>query len=227
MTVAPSTQRHGSSNAFARERDAAILWLLQRHPATAAMLVEIGLFRTKARASKRLRRLVRKRQLRVAGTISLKNGRPVHAYSRGLPVKTDNLLHEVQISRICFKTHADEVRRGPREVDQFLRPDAELIINGQRYLLEFDRGTMSYPVIERTRFAKYQFCRDFVLWVCPTQARMQGLRKRAAVLRETALFTTLNQALRDPHAPIWVDFDGELAALPRTRKGGPNGGDKS
>lgn len=227
MTTIPSPDRQPDSSAFASQRDTQILWLLERHPATAGMLSEIQLFRSKARASKRLNRLVEKKQLRLAGTVSLKDGRPEHVYCRGHGVKGDNVLHEVQISRLCFKTHADEVRRGPDGVDTELRPDAEFLINGQRYLLEFDNGTMGLREIIQTRFSKYRFCRYLVLWVCATQARMEGLRRRAEMIRATALFTTLDLALRDPHATIWVDFDGEAAALPRGGKGSPKGEEKT
>jgi hypothetical protein len=36
------------------------------------------------------------------------------------------------------------VRRGPRATDPEIRPDAELTINGARYFLELDRGTMGF-----------------------------------------------------------------------------------
>lgn len=218
------TDRQQSSNAFARRREAQILWLLERHPVTAEMLVAIRLFGTKARASKRLKRLAEKKKLRLAGTASFKDGRPEHVYCRCRWVKADNLLHEVLISQVCFRTHADEVRRGPVEVDSVLRPDAELVIAGRRYLLELDLGTMSYEAVVTTRFVKYRSCPDLVLWVCPTPARMEGLRSRAADIRGTALFTTLDLALINPHAAIWKDFDGQTAALPRGGKGGANRG---
>lgn len=207
-------KRPVNSNAFGRQRDAMLLWLLARHPATAAMLVSVGLFRTKTRASRRLHRLVGKQQLRIAGTACLKDGRPEQVYCTG-QLKADTLLHEVLISQLCFKTFVDEVHRGEGEVDSYLRPDAELIINTQRFLLEIDRGTSSYDAIVQTRYAKYRTCRDFVLWVCPTQARMEGLRSRAGMIREIALFTTVDRALSNPHAPIWVDVDGAAATLPR------------
>jgi hypothetical protein len=139
-------------------------------------------------------------------------------YGRGR-WKTDNLLHEVQLTRLCLKIAADEIRRGAGDVDSDLRPDAEAWIAGQRYLLEMDCGTMSYPEIVRKRFAKYRLCRDFVLWVCPTESRRDGLRRQATLLQGTALFTTLDSALADPHASIWMDVEGETAALPRGGKG--------
>jgi hypothetical protein len=190
------------------------------------MLVDIGYFRSKRKATKRLGRLVQQKQLRRAGTVCLKGGRPEHVYSRSRWLKADNLLHEIQISRILFKVHADDVRRGPGEVDRALRPDAELRIGGRRFLLEFDNGTKSYPAVVQTRFATYRSCPDLVLWVCSTAARMEGLRKHAEVLRATALFTTLDLALADPHARIWMDFNGDRAALPRKKEGGQKGGPK-
>jgi hypothetical protein len=219
MTTSLPTIGHKSSNAFSRQRDARLLWLLTRHPATPGMLVGIKLFGSKTRATRRLRRLTERKQLRLAGTVSLKDGRPEHVYCRGARwVKSDNLLHEVQISRLLFKIHANDIHRGPSEVDRYLLPDAELVIRGRRYLLEFDTGTMSYQEIEETRFLKYAACSDLVLWVCSSPSRMEGLRRRAAAIRGTALFTTLDDALRNPHAAIWVDFDGERAALPRRER---------
>lgn len=226
MTTSLCHDRRRSSNALAKARDARILWLLERHPVTAGMLVEIGFFRSKSRASKRLRRLVSKKRLRLVGTVTLQEGRPQHVYCRGSRVKGDNLLHEVQLSRLCFKIHADTVRRGVEEVDRYLRPDAELVIGGRRFLLEFDRGTMSYEDIVRRRFDKYRSCNDIVLWVCSTDTRMQGLRQRSKTIREIALFTTLEAALRNPHAPVWTDFDGAKAALPKGREVAPKGSRK-
>lgn len=217
MAANPNTNPpERSSNAFARERDARICWLLERHPVTAAMLVEIQLFTDRKRAIKRLNRLCERRQLKLAGTVSLKDGRPEHVYCRSRwAAKGDTLLHEVLVSRVCFKIHATEVRRGPDQVDSFLRPDAELRISGQRYLLEVDCGTMSYQQVVSERFTKYGSCQDIVLWVCSTEARAEGLRTQAQVLSGVALFTTLPLALANPHAPIWRDYAGETAALPR------------
>src|SRR5947209_1277565 len=73
MAATLGTNGRESSNTFARRRDTLILWLLKSHPATAGMLVEIGLFRSRARASKRLHRLIVKKRLRVAGTVALKD----------------------------------------------------------------------------------------------------------------------------------------------------------
>jgi predicted transcriptional regulator len=221
---APGTPPQASSNEVARKRDALLLWLLLRHPATAGMLAGISLFPTRKKASRRLNRLEERGLVRCLGTVSLKDGRPEHVYARGR-WKADNLRHEVQLTRVCLKIHADEVRRGAGEVDRELRPDAELLIAGERYFLELDCGTMSTADIVRTRFAKYQAAEDLVLWVCLSERQMEGRRRHAGAIRDKALFTTLDQALADPHAPIWVDFDGERAALPRSRGVGTSPGE--
>jgi hypothetical protein len=218
MTTQPTQKDGRNSNAYARQRDERIAWVLERHPTTARMLVEIGLFTSAARARKRLRRLVTKGKLRLAGTVSLRDGRPEHLYCCGQWLKADNLLHEAQLTCVCFKTHADEIRRGSDEVDPFIRPDAEFFICGQRYFLELDRGTISYPTIMRTHFARYSMCTDTVLWVCPTVARMEGLRRRARTFQADMLFTTFDLAVRNPHAMIWINVEGTKITLPRGEK---------
>src|SRR5205814_954028 len=146
-----------------------------------------GLFPNRKKARKRLRRLVERKRLRMVGTVSLKGGRPEQVYGRGRWNGT-NLLHEVQLTRVCLKIDAEEVRRGPGEVDSYLRPDAELVIASERYFLELDCGTMSYPDVVRKRFARYRTSPHLVLWVCPSVRRRDGLRVHASVIRSTALF---------------------------------------
>ncbi len=206
------------SAAFARTRDAMVCSLLDGHPATAAMLVTLGWFPTKKKALKRLRRLVARKRIRLAGTVFRKNGRPEHVYCRYRP-KADSLLHEVELTELCLRLDAGAVRRGPQNTDPRLRPDAELTINGRRYLVELDRGTMGYAQIAR-RFRVYEECQDLVLWVCNSAERRDGLRRRAERIRRIALFTTFAEALASPHGAIWMDFGGARAALPREAKQG-------
>jgi hypothetical protein len=205
------------SNAFARARDARVLWLLDMHPMTAAMLVRVGLFPSKNKALKRLKRLIERRRVRLVGTVCRKAGRPEHVYCRYRP-KVDQLLHEVELTELCLRLHAGKILRGPHATDALIRPDAEVWINGQVYYLELDRGSMSYPQIVRDRFRKYESCPHISLWVCPTDVRRDGLRTRAGSVRRTALFTTLAEALASPHGYIWIDYGGERAALPREGK---------
>lgn len=205
----PSRQRI----AVARERDVRVCWLLGQHPVTAAMLVRLGWFPNRNKALRRLRRLVGQNRIRLVGTVSRKHGRPEQVYCRWRP-KVDQLIHEVELTELCLCLDAGKILRGPHTTDDHIRPDAEVWIGGRVFYLELDRGTMSYAQIER-RFRLYENCSHFVLWVCPTEERKDGLRSRAARLRQTALFTTLADALADPHGLIWLDHSGGRATLPR------------
>ena len=217
MNVVPAFGTRQRSLAYARVRDERVVWLLTMHPVTAAMLVGIGWFPTRAKARKRLRRLAAKGRVRFVGTVCRKLGRPEHVFCRWRP-KGDDLIHEVELTELCFRLDAARILRGPHATDDQIRPDAEAWINGQLYDLELDRGTMGYAQMER-RFRLYEGFEHFVLWVCPTPERRDGLRARAERLRHCALFTTFAEALADPHAPIWVDVRGERAALPREGEG--------
>lgn len=216
--------RQRQSNAFARWRDALILRLLDQHPATAGLLVAIGLFSTRKKASKRLARLRERKQIRCIGTVALKDGRPEYVYARGRHQwKADNLVHEVQLTQVCLKIHADNIQREPEKIDSYLRPDAELWIAGRHYLLELDRGTESIADVVGTRFEKYQLTRDCVLWICPSERRLENLREQAAVLCLNVLFTTIDRALSNPHAAIWIDLAGNRVALSLGDEGGDEG----
>jgi hypothetical protein len=181
---------------------------------TAAMLVRVGLFPSKNKALKRLKRLVQRKRVRLVGTVCRKAGRPEHVYCRWRP-KVDHLLHEIELTEVCLRLHAGKILRGPHATDAMIRPDAEVWIDREVYYVELDRGSMSYPQVVRDRFRKYEGCPHLSLWVCPTAVRRDGLRARAERLRHTALFTTLAEALASPHGPIWVDHRGGRAALPR------------
>src|SRR4051794_18918007 len=157
MSPPPALPAHRRSLDFARARDARICWLLDMHPVTAAMLVRIGWFPSTTKALARLNRLVRRRRIRLVGTLGRGVGRPENVYCRWTP-KVDQLLHEVQLTELCFRLHAEEIRRGPHVRNTGIRPDGEVRINGQLYYVEWDRGTMSYAQIVRHRFRKYEGC---------------------------------------------------------------------
>ena len=212
MTAALLAPAPEQSTAFARTRDGWVLRLLDQHPVTAEMLAALGWFPTRGKALRRMARLVARGKVRVVGTVSLKSGRPQHVYCRWSP-KVDQLIHEILLTSVCLRLQAARILRGPRITRTDLLPDAEVWIRNCLYFLELDRGTMSYAQIER-RYRKYQGVTEFVLWVCSTDERRDGMRTRAAVVRHTALFTTLSEAMIDPHRPIWQDFAGHTVALP-------------
>jgi hypothetical protein len=213
MNVAPAFGPSRESLAYARARDQWIVWLVSTHPVTAALLASIGWFPTRAKALKRLRRLAAKGRVRFVGTVWRKVGRSEHVFCRWRP-KEDNLIHEVELTELCFHLDAAKILRGPHATDAQIRPDAEVSINGRVYYLELDRGSMGYAQMER-RFRLYAGFPHFVLWVCPTAERRDGLRARADGMRHCALFTTFGEAIISPHTEIWLDVRGERVALPR------------
>lgn len=209
----PTAPSASNSLQQARQRDATIRWLLQEHPVTAAQLVQLGLFPGKNKALQRLRRLVRRGQVRLVGTVCRGPGRPEHVYCRWRP-GADQMLHEVELTELCLRLDAGTIRRGPAVLDRHVLPDAEVRIGSEVYYLELDRGTMSYAQLAR-RFRLYEGCPHLSLWVCSTAERMDGLRERAGTIEQTALFTTRAEALAGPHGAIWRDRTGMVAALPR------------
>src|SRR5437763_343617 len=103
---------------FARARDERVCRLLGEHPATAAMLVWLGWFPSKNKTLRRLRRLVTKGRVRLVGTVARKaTGRPEHVYCGWRP-KVDQLLHEVELTEVCQRLHAQAVLRGPHVRDR-------------------------------------------------------------------------------------------------------------
>jgi hypothetical protein len=217
MIAALASPAPPDSNHFARSRDARVCWLLSHHPVTAAILAALGWFPSAAKASKRLRRLVGRRKIRLVGTVCRKPGRPEHVFCRSRP-KSDHLLHEIELTELCLRLDAGRIVRNPAALNRQLRPDAEVWINGRHYYLENDRGTMGYAQIQR-RFRLYEATQDFVLWVCSTPDRCDAFRARAEGIRAIALFTTMAEALSDPHGPIWTDVAGGRASLPREGAG--------
>lgn len=185
------------------------MWLLSDHPVTASQLASLGWFPSRAKAQARLRKLARRGRIHLVGTLSKKGGRPEHVYCRWRP---QALQHEVELTDVCFRLDASEVRRGPSVRDRFILPDAEVVLAGETYYLELDRGTMSHAQLAR-RFRVYEGCPHFSLWVCSSPARVRALAEGAGRLRNTALFTTLADLLRDPHGAVWQDASGGKIAL--------------
>lgn len=213
MATPPPVPAPQESAAFARVRDAWVTALLDQHPVTAELLATLGWFPTRRKALKRLSRLAARGRVRLVGTVAPRAGRPQHVYSRWR-VKADALAHEVLLTRVCLKLHATRVLRGPRVTHRDVRADAEVWVGGRLLFLELDRGTMSHAQLGR-RYAVYAGRPEFVLWVCSTAERRDGMRARAEAIRSTALFATLADAVADPHAAVWLDFSGRAVALPR------------
>jgi hypothetical protein len=207
--------RPEDSMTFARSRDASIRSLLDTHPVTAAMLVGLGWFPNKKKALERLRLLTSRKQLARVGVVWRRAARPENVYCRWHP-KSNQLLHEVELSEVCLRLSAGRILRGPDLTDRATLADTEVWINQQMFYLELDRGTMRRKQIEG-RLAKYERCPHLLLWVCSDGKRMEELRAQAEKVRHTALFMTFAQFMANPHGEIWRDVAGDRAALPRER----------
>ncbi len=97
-------------------------------------------------------------------------------------------------------------------VDQRIRPDAELWINGQHFFVEVDTGQQSYSQVRR-RQRFYASVSDLLLYVTASERRLQGLVRESGQVKEIALFTVLGRVIRDPHGEIWQDLQGKTVSL--------------
>lgn len=213
-TQATTTGKDGSRTHEGKARDQVISDLLDHHAMTIAQLVEIGLFPSAKVAQRRMRTLVRRKKVKLCGMAQLNDrGRPHYVYARWNP-KQDNLRHEVLLTEFLIPFFGAKIVRG-YETDRTLRPDAEVTINGNKYLIEQDCGTMSYHDILHKRFKKYEGYEGIVLWVTLTDARMDGLRRRAERVKDSALFTTLTASLTEPFGGVWIDYSGQVYSIPQ------------
>jgi hypothetical protein len=85
-----------------------------------------------------------------------------------------------------------------------LRPDATGEIGGKVLHVELDTGETPYRKTVEERFVVYEGRTDDVLWIAPTVSRMEGLRRRADMLTNNAMFTTYDRCLEE-----WVCVNGE------------------
>ena len=209
ITHSDSTTGKGSRTAAqGQERDEVIFDLLDIHPMTIDQIVRQGLFPTKKNAARRMLRHVRQKKVKQCGTVLLHNkGRPENVYCRWNP-KLDNLRHEVILTEFLLAYKHAQVVRG-YEIQNDLYPDAVMTLSGQEYLVELDTGSMNYKDIMRKRNKKYETFEGIVLWVALTEARKEGLRRRAESVKHNALFTTLLEHLQNPHGSIWTDYEGQ------------------
>ena len=107
-----------------------------------------------------------------------------------------------------------KLRRG-LDVDAKVLPGAELKLNGVKFLVELDRGSMPHDRLVEERWPRYQGVSDFVLIVTSTHGRLQNMVENAkgTAFQGIALFTTLDAARQDACGEIWADCFGERASL--------------
>ena len=178
------------------------------------LLVLAGFFRTADKARKKLRKLRKRKKVKLVGLVQLKDGRPEQLWARW-NVPAELAQHEAEVTWfLVMLKNATRIVRG-WEVDDF-KPDAMAWVGDELYYVEHDRDHMGYSPLLR-RMEDYEKCEGIVLWLCPRRARMEGMIRRAKKLPEAVrslfLFALYEDAVRNPHAEIWEDCDGNRVPI--------------
>lgn len=196
-----------------RERDAALFSLARRHVITMRHI--FPLFPSRQTAYRRVKRLLKIKQLRKVGELMLQDtGPPESVFCTGWKPKYDQLYHEVMLTN--FLLHYDDAAEIVRGwyVDRTLRPDAEVTLNKQLYYIELDTGSMTMGQVRR-RQRVYRSTEDIILYVTlGTQRRMQNLMNASELIENRALFTTLEQIETEgPAGKVWLSRSGEFFSI--------------
>lgn len=131
----------------------------------------------------------------------------------GWKPKSDQLRHEVLLTDFLRCYPEAEVVRGPF-VDNRIRPDAELTFSdGRAFYVELDTGLQSHTAVLRRQREAYRDVQQMVLYVTLSRRRLSGLVAHAQLVKDIAVFTCLEDAVRDPFGPIWVDAQGHTGGL--------------
>lgn len=139
------------------------------------------------------------------------------AICNGWRPKSDQLRHEALLTDFLLCYPEAELVRGPF-VDSRIRPDAELTFpDGRFFYVEFDTGLQSHSAVLRRQRDAYRDVQQMVLYVTTSQRRLSGLVAHAELVKDIAVFTCLEDVLRDPQGEIWIDAQGNRGALGLTR----------
>ena len=143
-------------------------------------------------------------------------GRPERVFCNGYEPQRNHLKHEVWLPDFLLPYDEYSVMRRGNDVDQRIRPDAEMEMDDQKYFVELDTGTVHHPK-QRKRWKRYDKVADeFLLVVTSSKKRMKNLISSADGVRSIALFTTLKEAIENPFGEIWHDCSGSPpAAVPK------------
>lgn len=146
--------------------------------------------------------------LHYGGTIG-SDGRPeIFYYRHHLPKHLWN--HEIGISHF-FESLGWIHGRRHHDVNPEIRPDAEILINGNLYFLEWDTGTES-----RKQWIKRisHYTDNFTLLVVTRDTkRKKDLVSWSGSLEDSVYLTTMEQALQTPYETIWEALDGSKYPL--------------
>lgn len=135
--------------------------------------------------------------------------------------KVNHRQHEGEMSEISLGIAkvGTEIKR-LFEVDDQLRPDAEIYVNGVlSYYWEHEAsGSLNLKQIQ-AKFERYGGQNVYVLWTCRNRTYLDKLARHATTDRH--LFTTTELAMERFHEDIWVDRNGKTYSLPFTDRTSP------
>lgn len=118
--------------------------------------------------------LVKRQSVKEVGSVLLqKTGRTTKVFCTQ-DIRPDRVRHELYLSKWLLRQEADYVARYG-SVDATLRPDAELHFEDGVLFVELDTGTERHEQV-RERMEVYRTCTHPVVWVCLTQARLDGVK---------------------------------------------------
>ena len=150
------------------------------------------------------------------------NGRPESVFCNGWRPKYDQLRHEVKLTDFLLLYTPDELVRG-WYVDRTIRPDAQMLLEEQKYYVELDTGHMSMGQIKRRQVVYRDVTDHLVLYVTlGTQRRVKSLIQASQLIDKIGLFTTLDEAMADPSGAIWKTREGELFSIASAANGDPD-----
>jgi hypothetical protein len=156
------------------------------------------------------------------GSVQLsKTGRPKDVLCRWQPQQTQ-LLHDVLTTAELLRFPNVPVNRG-KFVDQSIRPDATLLMGDDfsPVHVELDRDTEGYRALKR-RIRMYVGLHEPVIWIAPSEARMDGIRRHCKAIASDSFFKVLGSG-------FLYSYDGSeyLAEFfcPASSAQNPNGSD--
>lgn len=163
-----------------------------------------GFFHTTKNAARRLAKLEQRKSLRspnFLGGVHLRDvGRKRNVWGGWRP---SSLNHEVRTTRELvitgFPLWDVEVLRG-KHVDPNLRPDATVVGSNGQLHFEIDLNHEGRAKLER-QIAAYELTSNVVIWVAPTRARVDFIKRLCGRIRKTAIFSVMGSA-------VYEDLDG-------------------
>ncbi len=188
-------------------------------------MIELGLFSSTSSANDWLHSRQDDEQIRFFGRHRIKEkartGRPEYWFhSADVRFKRDNLRHECYLTEFLslYWKYAASVKRGV-DTDQDLWPDAEMMIDGMKYFVEFDTGKMTSKQL-KVRFKKYVGKTDTILFVTlGRERRRKTILRVGEEVKDILCVASFAEVYEQPFGRVWHEVNGErLLCVPLPEK---------